>query len=151
MPTHQDDLNHIKHLFKGIWTLEDIEDEKSEVQDVIKNAIENPHNYVIKPQKEGGGNNYYDQDVKDLLLKNDRDYLKQFLIMERIYPPEIKAYMLRAGKVIEAQTLSELGIFSSVFIDASKKDMIPFENITCGSMLRTKGSVSNEGGVNAGL
>ena len=42
--------------------------------------------------------------------------------MERIYPPEIKAYMLRAGKIIETKTLSELGIFSSVFIDASKKD-----------------------------
>ena len=57
-----------------------------------------------------------------MLLKNDKEDLKQFLIMERIYPPEIKAYMLRAGKIIETKTLSELGIFSSVFIDASKKD-----------------------------
>ena len=37
--------------------------------------------------------------------------------MERINPPEIKAYMLRNGKVIEGQTLSEFGVFSCVVIN----------------------------------
>ena len=60
MENHANDMDQIKNLFKGIWTLEDIENEESELQVTIKHAIENPHNYVIKPQKEGGGNNFYD-------------------------------------------------------------------------------------------
>lgn len=56
--------------------------------------------------------------------------------------------MLRNGQVIEGPTLSEIGIFSSVFINTEVEE--PLENITFGRLLRTKGSQSNEGGVNAG-
>ena len=46
--------------------------------------------------------------------------LKQYLIMERINPPEIKAFMMRKGVMIEAPaTLQELGIYSSLFIDVA--------------------------------
>ena len=46
--------------------------------------------------------------------------LKQYLIMERINPPEIKAFMMRKGVMIEAAaTLQELGIYSSLFIDVA--------------------------------
>lgn len=46
--------------------------------------------------------------------------LKQYLIMERINPPEIKAFMMRKGVMIEAPaTLQELGIYSSLFIDVT--------------------------------
>jgi hypothetical protein len=38
----------LEHLFKGIWTLEDIESDP-EVQRVVALAIENPSRYVIKP------------------------------------------------------------------------------------------------------
>lgn len=155
MANNQQHAQQIQHIFKGIWTLEDIEKSPSEteIHSIIEKAIENPHNYVIKPQKEGGGNNFYDQEVKELLLQNDKDYLKQFLIMERINPPEIYAYMLRMGQIIEGHTLSELGIFSSVFIDTTKKNPgeSPIENQTFGRLLRTKGKESNEGGVNAGF
>jgi len=37
--------------------------------------------------------------------------------MERINPPEIKAFLLRAGVLKETLTLSELGIYSGLFID----------------------------------
>lgn len=46
--------------------------------------------------------------------------LKQYLIMERINPPEIKAFMMRKGVMIEAPaTLQEIGIYSSLFIDVA--------------------------------
>lgn len=57
--------------------------------------------------------------------------------------------MLRQGKLIESETLSELGIFSSVFINSAKHEVL--ENVTIGRLLRTKGKDSNEGGVNAGF
>lgn len=126
MEGHSKEAEDIKCLFKGIWTLEDIDKEGSEIQEIVRKAKENPRNYVIKPQKEGGGNNFYNEEVKEMLENTPIDELKVYLIMERINPPEIKAYMLRNGKIIEGSTLSELGIFSSVFIDTTKKE--PIEN-----------------------
>jgi len=42
------EVDQIKHLFKGIWTLEYIES-NPEVQEVVSKAINNPEKYVIKP------------------------------------------------------------------------------------------------------
>ena len=50
---------------------------------------------------EGGGNNFYNEEVKAMLENSPVEELKVYLIMERINPPEIKAYMFRNGKVIE--------------------------------------------------
>ena len=57
----------IKSLFKGIWTLEYIDTDK-EVQEVVEKAIQDPNGFVIKPQKEGGGNNFYGDSVKEMLI-----------------------------------------------------------------------------------
>jgi hypothetical protein len=58
----------------------------------------------MKPQKEGGGNNFFDDDVKDLLQKikanpSEAGVLRTYLIMERINPPMIKAASLRNSEV----------------------------------------------------
>ena len=37
----------------------DLNDSNPEVQSKINDAIANPHRYVLKPQKEGGGNNFF--------------------------------------------------------------------------------------------
>lgn len=62
-----EEADAVKGLFKGIWTLEYI-DSDNEVEIVVEKAIRDPSKYVIKPQKEGGGNNFYGQAVKDMLL-----------------------------------------------------------------------------------
>lgn len=74
------------------------------------------------------------------------------MVMERIYPPFIKAWMLREGNLLEVDSLSELGCYSNLFLDVSKetKDQL-FENRNTGTLMRTKGSHSNEGGVNSGF
>ncbi len=48
----------------------------------------------------------------------------------------------------ETLTHSELGIYSSVFIDTLLDE--PLENHTYGRLLRTKGIESDEGGINTG-
>ena len=53
-------LDSIKILFKGIWSLEDLHKSGAEVNSIVDKAIKNPHSYVLKPQKEGGGNNFFD-------------------------------------------------------------------------------------------
>ena len=115
----------------------------------------------MKPQKEGGGNNFYDDEMKDLLMKfvdpnTDKDYkesLKQYLIMERIEPPRIKAWMLKDGKLNSMMSLSEIGIYSCIIMDSKNQSDESFFKIneSFGTLMRTKGSHSNEGGVNAGF
>ena len=134
----------------------------SSTQKCLINAIKNPHDFVLKPQKEGGGNNYYDEEAKELLEKfidkgSDTEFkegLKQYPIMERIRPPMIQAHMLKDGKLMKMMSLSEIGVFSCLIID-SKKVASGEDFILCnknfGTLMRTKGSHSNEGGVNAGF
>ncbi|TNV79883.1 hypothetical protein FGO68_gene7423 [Halteria grandinella] len=146
----------IKGLFKGIWTLEYIETDP-EVQQVVQKAITNPKGYVIKPQKEGGGNNFYGFAVKEMLEKahsspESLENLKQYLIMERIYPPEIPAHMVREGRLLSSSaTLQEMGIYSSLFINVSEGAIPINEHGIFGCLVRTKTADSDEGGVVAGF
>ena len=48
--------DQLSEIFKGIQSLEDGGADNTEV---IQKAIDSPHKYVIKPQKEGGGHNFY--------------------------------------------------------------------------------------------
>ena len=63
-----------------MWSLEDYSNDtedakckfvgakgKSDVREIVQKVIENPKDYVVKPQKEGGGNNFYDDDAANLL------------------------------------------------------------------------------------
>jgi glutathione synthase len=69
--------------------------------------------------------------------------------MERITPPiYYPTYMLRRGTLTKQQTVSELGIYSSVIIDISNTELL--ENRVIGRLLRTKGVQSDEGGINTG-
>ena len=87
------------------------------------------------------------------MLENPKEAgeLKTYLIMERITPPTIPFSALKNGNLEHTQGMSELGIFSYVFTkntndgkhEVLKQDMM-------GTLVRTKGSHCNEGGVNSG-
>ena len=62
----EDVPEQLKPVFTGMWSLENF-DEQPSVQEIVKKAIEDPRNFVVKPQKEGGGNNFYDEEAKALL------------------------------------------------------------------------------------
>jgi hypothetical protein len=80
-------------------------------------ALENSQKYVLKPQREGGGNNIYNEKVKDQLeiMKHSMDRTA-WILMERIYPPLVQNYLIRAGKKqLEMQEFnSELGIYGVI-------------------------------------
>lgn len=56
----------LQTIFTGMWSLENY-DASPEVQEVVAKAILNPHDFVLKPQKEGGGNNFFDDELKSML------------------------------------------------------------------------------------
>lgn len=52
-----DVASELKKCFAGLWSLDDISDHAT--QQVIKQAIASPGDFIMKPQREGGGNNLY--------------------------------------------------------------------------------------------
>lgn len=112
-------------------------------------AIKEPERFVLKPQREGGGNNIYGADIKEALLKMNKEERSSWILMDKINPPISKGYMIRPGELIPppiSDLISELGIFGVIIAD-NKKIVL---NYQAGHMLRTKLSTSNEGGVAAG-
>lgn len=83
----------------------------------------NPHNFVLKPQREGGGNNYYDEDIRKILTEvRDKKERTAFILMNRIRPPVQSNYLIKAydnPEQAEAQLelvdlICELGIFGVI-------------------------------------
>jgi len=114
----------------------------------VEDAKKNPDNYVLKPQREGGGNNIYGQQVKETIEKLSSKELSAFILMERVRPPISNNFILREGKIYSDEPMiSELGIYSVFLSDANGQILIDEE---AGHLLRTKLATTNEGGVAAG-
>nr|CAH7746478.1 unnamed protein product [Callosobruchus chinensis] len=139
-------LEAIRELFVGIYGLEFDEAGNQAVQ----MAIANPERYVLKPQREGGGNNVYGFEIKDTMLQmKDSKERTAWILMEKICPPFTRGYVVRPGgpKIPPLSNLvSELGIFG-VIIGDSDHIMV---NKQVGHMLRTKDATADEGGVASG-
>jgi len=140
-------ISIVRDLFAGLYGLDF--DEAGD--QAIQMALDNPERFVLKPQREGGGNNVYGTDIRDAILSmKDSKERTAWILMERIIPPISTGYMIRAGgpKVpTPIEMVSELGIFG-VIIGDSQKILV---NRQVGHMLRTKSATADEGGVAAGL
>lgn len=83
---------------------------------------------MLKPQKEGGGNGIFDEQVREKLLEalagSEKDELRSYLIMERIRPPIIENNMLIDGQVQKVDSLSEFGFYSAVFTQNGRQDFV---------------------------
>ncbi|KAK9062281.1 hypothetical protein SSX86_019467 [Deinandra increscens subsp. villosa] len=139
---NKDDIAKLRKCFAGLWSLDD--------SDAVKNAIQEPGAYVMKPQREGGGNNIYGDDVKETLLRLQKEGSEEeaaYILMQRIFPTVFPTVLVRDGICYKEHAVSELGIFSAYL---RNKDMV-ISNEQCGYLMRTKVSSSNEGGVAAGF
>ena len=119
---------------------------------LVSEVQSNPADWVLKPMREGGGNNLY----CDELSQAFKDYagnpcaaawLKGCVLMKRIKPLPHRVLMARGGEVREVMGLWELGIYGTYIGDGHRE----LWNKTQGHLLRTKGEDSNEGGVAAGF
>ncbi|CAJ0852806.1 9175_t:CDS:2 [Entrophospora sp. SA101] len=129
--------------------------------DIFKSVIDNPNDYVMKPQREGGGNNLYGEEMVNTIKKlksssvSSSQELKKYIIMDLIKPPAISNILLRKGELIKCKIISELGTFG-VFISKKIKDDDDdgeeiIVNECIGNVLRSKSSEIKEGGVAIGL
>jgi glutathione synthetase len=110
-------------------------------------ASKSPHNFVMKPQREGGGNNVYDEEIVFTLNKLTREERSTYILMDKIKPPSINTISLRNGKFHSNPSVSELGIFGIYLIQGNKEIL----NRSAGHLFRTKATSVKEGGVATGF
>ncbi|ALC48698.1 CG32495 [Drosophila busckii] len=141
-----EEIKAVGKIFTGLYSLDDNEAGNASYE----MALRTPEKFVLKPQREGGGNNVYGVDIPNALKRMTRVERSAWILMDLIHPPLSQGYMVRPGGDMPPQIVdmvSELGIFGVVIGDA---DNI-LHNYQAGHMLRTKLSTANEGGVAAGL
>ncbi|XP_063988879.1 glutathione synthetase-like [Diachasmimorpha longicaudata] len=143
---NQKTVERVKEIFTGLYALEVNENENT----IVEMTMADPERFVLKPQREGGGNNVYGLDIRALLesMKSPQERLA-WILMDKIHPPPQLNYIVRAGSSDSLQlkrVISELGIFGVIIGD----DKTIFSNKQVGHLLRTKVNGCNEGGLMSG-
>nr|CAB51027.1 glutathione synthetase [Arabidopsis thaliana] len=139
---NKEDIAKLRKCFAGLWSLDDSE--------IVKQAIEKPGLFVMKPQREGGGNNTYGDDVRENLLrlqKEGEEGNAAYILMQRIFPKVSNMFLVREGVYHKHQAMSELGVYGA-YLRSKDKVIV---NEQSGYLMRTKIASSDEGGVAAGF
>ncbi|XP_015570610.2 glutathione synthetase, chloroplastic [Ricinus communis] len=139
---NKDDISKLRKCFAGLWSLDDL--------DIINRAIERPELFVMKPQREGGGNNIYGDDVRKNLFRLQKEGTEEdaaYILMQRIFPSVSPTLLVREGICYRDHAISELGVYGAYL---RNKDKVII-NDQSGYLMRTKVASSDEGGVAAGF
>lgn len=137
----------LRASWMGMWALDRNGDAG------VRKARAEAVNLVLKPQREGGGNNVYKEDIPGFLDTLPVEEREAWIAMELIRTPShLGNYLVRAGsgseEAVKTEVVSELGIFGWALFGGSG---MAIEEKEIGWLLRTKGKDSNEGGVAAGF
>ncbi|KAJ7704289.1 glutathione synthase [Mycena rosella] len=139
-------IAELRSSWMGMWGL----DEAAGAQ----RARDMAERLVLKPQREGGGNNVYKEAIPAFLDALPPLERQAWIAMELIVPPEGTGnYLVRAGSegaqsAVKAEVVSELGIFGWALFGGPDGGLKEKE---VGWLVRTKGKDSNEGGVATGF
>ena len=113
----------------------------------VEKAKNDGSQWVLKPQREGGGNNLYGEALSAFLRENDgSDVLSGYVLMQRIFPKNGSTAFFRNGAVEVLPSVSELGVYGA-YLGDGEAAMI---NDCAGYLLRSKPSGVDEGGVATG-
>ncbi|XP_025050433.1 glutathione synthetase isoform X2 [Alligator sinensis] len=145
LPNNTESVARLRATFTGLYAL----DMDKEGDKMIAMAIADPDRFVLKPQREGGGNNLYGENLKQVLEKTkDSPERTSYILMDKIKPQPMMNYLLRAHSPLKiSECVSELGIFG-VYIRQGK-DLVMNKHV--GHLLRTKAVEHDDGGVAAGV
>lgn len=133
----------IRDTWVSMWSL-DKDDGKG-----AEEAVRRAHELVLKPQREGGGNNIYRVNIPPFVEQMSQQERVAWVAMELIRPPRgVGAYLVRPGTGrVSARVMSELGVFGWALFGEGRK--IREEEV--GWLVRTKAEDVDEGGVAAGF
>jgi glutathione synthase len=116
-------------------------------EEAVQKALADGSKWVLKPQREGGGNNFYGAELVSFLRDNaGKDVLSGYVLMQRIFPTPGSTVFFRNGGLEVLPSISELGIYGT-YLGDGQAAMI---NDCSGYLLRSKPSGVDEGGVATG-
>eukprot|EP00128_Syssomonas_multiformis_P015514 Colp12_sorted_trinity150504_noHs@4863 len=110
-------------------------------------ALKEPHKYVLKPQREGGGNNLYGQQLAQALGSMPASERSAYILMDRIVTPPTLNYQYVDEQLFSTNVVSELGVFGTLITRGSEI----VHNRVGGYLMRTKSADKEDGGVAAGV
>ena len=141
-----EDSNLIRKCFAGMYSLAADDTGKA---NIINEAMRKPNRFVLKPQREGGGNNLYGVDMANALKSMEEEELSAYVLMDKINSPSKRNGLVKKGKVLTTNCICELGVYG-IYISYGElgSDLL---NRSAGYLLRVKQDSSNEGGVAAGF
>lgn len=134
----------LRQVFAGLY---DLDEAAPNADAAVAEALAAPDAFVLKPQREGGGNNLYGSDIVDALTSMTPAQRSAFILMERIVSKPKTGALVRNGHATEGDCVAELGIYGA-FLANDKGEL---HNEVCGHLLRQKLLGTNEGGVAAGF
>ncbi|TSS48085.1 Glutathione synthetase [Bagarius yarrelli] len=144
-PDEPETVAQIRATFAGLYSL----DMGEEGDKNVAMALAKPDQYVLKPQREGGGNNIYGDEIRCVLerMKNSTERTA-YILMNKIQPKPICNYLCREGDPLKPKMCcSELGAFG-VYVRRGTEVLM---NECVGHLLRTKSVEHADGGVAAGV
>ncbi|KAL9102234.1 MAG: hypothetical protein Q9163_002594 [Psora crenata] len=152
--SYADYVDRIRSTFAAIYPLDGTPAGQQAI--TIAKDRDKCRGYVMKPQREGGGNNIYGAKIPAFLasLGEDEKNYKGHILMELIEPPALQNAIFRNGEVQSGEVIGELGVYGVCLWtsrDTQGVTVPVLENKEAGFLLRTKGRESEEGGVAAGF
>ncbi|CAF1591975.1 unnamed protein product [Rotaria magnacalcarata] len=143
---HDENISkNIRSTFAPMFTFDNLETRQKN----INLLRENPHDFVLKPNREGGGNNKYDDEILNLIEKQE-NRLNYYIAMEKILPPKCTTCLIKPnGKhLLHVECINEIGIYGTMVTNVDTNE--EYINEAAGYLVRTKTTDTNEGGVATG-
>lgn len=114
-----------------------------------EHALARPEDWVLKPHREGGGNNFFGDEIVSTLKAMSERESEAYILMEKIRQPVFDSVRMVEGEAIPCRCVTELGFFGSAFY-SGPSEKAEF-NRAKGYLLRTKDESMDEGLVLGGF
>ncbi|XP_056241235.1 glutathione synthetase-like [Seriola aureovittata] len=138
-------VEQIRATFAGLYTL----DMGPEGDQTVAMALANPDKFVLKPQREGGGNNYFGEDIVRVLQEVKGDERRAaYILMDRIRPRIEQNILLKKGLPLKLTSICyEIGVYGAYVRHG--QEMVLSE--VAGHTLRSKSAEYDDAGLTRGI
>ena len=137
-------INDIIRFFGGIYSIRDMPTE--EIKELLNKVKNEPDKYILKPMKEGGGNNITGEKLKEIIPEEGAeisDLIKNSVIVDKIESYEHEGLVIRDEKLMIQNSISEYSIYGIILTNENNLIM----NKSVSFLVRTKEKSSVEGGI----
>lgn len=107
-----------------------------------QHALSHPEAWVLKPSREGGGNNYFGQELAHQLRQLSPASASSYILMETIQQRPFRGIRLSQDQVLDSPCLTEMGHYTACCLEPGSSE--PVFNELLGTLLRSKDCTSQE-------